>query len=121
MLSEEFKIWPKSRSVTLNERPTQVRYQLNLGFCLRLKRDAPAVFVDFNFGKASDQDPKIRGKFQAMLAPPAKMAVWEDEIPRRAMSGDGYNLVYYIPGRVTRSVLTFQLRILICSQIVRKR
>ena len=63
------------------------------------------IFPNFQFENATHEDLEVRREFQESYEPPLVQTVWgEANAFRRAMSADGYDLVYHFPDGVSRKV-----------------
>lgn len=66
------------------------------------------TFDHFNFGLATQEDNKLRNGYlaQAEQDAPLTRIVWNDNVPCRAMSVDGYDLLVHVPKGITQVVGT---------------
>ncbi|KAF5359970.1 hypothetical protein D9757_012159 [Collybiopsis confluens] len=72
------------------------------------------LFPNFSFLKATHELPNIRRKFQDQLWAPSHTTLWgEGNISIRAMSEDGFDLVYHFPGGVSPKTLVLMTDLLI--------
>ncbi|KAJ3990831.1 hypothetical protein F5050DRAFT_1813386 [Lentinula boryana] len=76
------------------------------------RRTNTKIFENFNFSKATNETLTVRRKHQEWLTAPRERTVWgedDKDSPRRAMSANGYDLVYHFPGGIShkaKEVLT---------------
>ncbi|KAF5359966.1 hypothetical protein D9757_012147 [Collybiopsis confluens] len=85
-------------------------------FCMALRtgRGYLSLKLSKNKTPATHELPNIRRKFQDQLRAPSHTTLWaEGNISRRAMSEDGFDLVYHLPGGVGPKTLVLMTDLLI--------